>query len=72
MKHIAIRRYLQKKIFRDEEEKIVNDLISSLNDINNSEESKNDTKSKMFRAHPVPIESRIPLYDKITADQERR
>lgn len=32
----------------------------------------NDDKSNMFRAHPVPIESRIPLFDQINEDRERR
>lgn len=26
----------------------------------------------MFKAHPVPIESQIPLFDKIMSDQEKR
>lgn len=26
----------------------------------------------MFKAHPVPVESQIPLFDKIMADQEKR
>lgn len=29
-------------------------------------------KHEMFRANPVPIESRIPLFDKVMCDQERR
>lgn len=30
----------------------------------------NKEKQEMFRAHPVPIESQIPLFDKLMADQE--
>lgn len=31
-----------------------------------------EEKSEQFRAHDVPIESQVPLFDKIMADQERR
>lgn len=47
---------------RDEEEKIVDELLSS-------KQTKKE-RSEMFKAHPVPIESQIPLFDKIMADQE--
>ncbi|GJQ76774.1 hypothetical protein Trydic_g15614 [Trypoxylus dichotomus] len=50
---------------RDEENKIVDDIVS-----------KNRRpvveKHEMFKAHPVPIESQIPLFDKIMNDQEKR
>lgn len=50
---------------RDEENKIVEELFV------NTKKPKEE-KNEMFRAHPVPIESQIPLFDKIMADQERR
>lgn len=51
---------------RDEENKIVEQVLIKTKKINKEE------KSEMFRAHPVPIESQIPLFDKIMADQEKR
>lgn len=31
-----------------------------------------EKKPEMFKAHDVPVESKIPLFDKIMADQEKR
>lgn len=50
--------------FRDEENQIVEKCMLEINT------NKNKEKSEMFRAHPVPIESQIPLFDRIMADQE--
>ncbi|CAK1550564.1 unnamed protein product [Leptosia nina] len=56
---------------RDEEERIVNELRglqkSFSEDMLNRKLEKNQ-----FKARPVPIESRIPLYDKILEDQAMR
>nr|CAH7728448.1 unnamed protein product [Callosobruchus chinensis] len=49
---------------RDEEMKIVDELYDKM--------KKPKEKSEMFKAHDVPIQSQIPLFDKIMADQERR
>ncbi|CAH1956560.1 unnamed protein product [Acanthoscelides obtectus] len=49
---------------RDEELKIVDELYGKIR--------KPNEKPEMFKAHDVPIESQVPLFDKIMADQERR
>ncbi|RZC43209.1 UPF0564 domain containing protein [Asbolus verrucosus] len=49
---------------RDEENKIVEELLIQT--------KPKEEKPEMFKAHPVPIESQIPLFDKIMADQERK
>lgn len=54
------------EIFRDEEERIVDDVF------NKNTKPKQQKKTEMFKAHPVPIESQIPLFDKIMEDQEIR
>lgn len=51
--------------FRDEENKIVDELFLKL-------KKPKEEKPEQFKAHDVPIESQIPLFDKIMADQERR
>lgn len=51
--------------FRDEENQIIDEIL-----INNTKSK--EKKAEMFKAHPVPIESKIPLFDKIMCDQERR
>lgn len=53
-------------IFRDEENKIVEEVLV------NTKKQKKEEKPELFKAHPVPIASQIPLFDKIMADQERR
>ncbi|KAI4467779.1 hypothetical protein MML48_2g00009547 [Holotrichia oblita] len=50
---------------RDEEIKIIDGIMLKTN-------KPATEKHDMFRAHPVPIESQIPLFDKIMCDQERR
>ncbi|XP_060536057.1 protein FAM161A-like isoform X2 [Cylas formicarius] len=50
---------------RDEENKLVEELFWK---INKPEREKPD----QFKAHNIPIESQIPLFHKIVADQERR
>ncbi|CAF4868740.1 unnamed protein product [Pieris macdunnoughi] len=56
---------------RDEEERIVNELRSLQKSF--SEDMLNrKLEKKQFKARPVPIESRIPLYDKILEDQAMR
>ncbi|KAJ8713976.1 hypothetical protein PYW08_007596 [Mythimna loreyi] len=56
---------------RDEEERIVNELRCLRKSF--SEDMLHQKRErKKFRAKPVPIESRIPLYDKILEDQAMR
>ncbi|KAJ8985952.1 hypothetical protein NQ317_010710 [Molorchus minor] len=50
---------------RDEENKIVDELFLKL-------KKPKEEKTKQFKAHDIPIESQIPLFDKIMEDQERR
>lgn len=52
--------------FRDEENKIVEEVLV------NTKKPKKDEKCELFKAHPVPIESQIPLFDKIMEDQQKR
>ncbi|KAL3285558.1 hypothetical protein HHI36_000088, partial [Cryptolaemus montrouzieri] len=49
---------------RDEENQIIDKCLTEIN------ATKTKDKPEMFKAHPVPIESQIPLFDKIMADQE--
>lgn len=51
--------------FRDEEDKLVEEILAR------NKKTKNE-KPEMFRAHQVPIESQIPLFDKIMEEQEMR
>ncbi|XP_018322448.1 protein FAM161A [Agrilus planipennis] len=51
----------------DEETQIINEILEK-----EKPKPKSDDKQQMFKAHPIPIESRIPLFDKIMAEQERR
>ncbi|XP_038206885.1 protein FAM161A [Zerene cesonia] len=56
---------------RDEEERIVNELRTIQKSL--SDDMLNQKlERKPFKARPVPIESRIPLYDKILEDQAIR
>ncbi|CAG9837615.1 unnamed protein product [Diabrotica balteata] len=50
---------------RDEENKIVEELFFKM-------KKPKDDKPEMFKANDVPVESQIPLFDKIMADQQRR
>lgn len=50
---------------RDEENKIVDEVMLNV-------QKPKEEKPELFRANPVPIESRIPLFNKIVEDQERR
>ncbi|KAJ8925764.1 hypothetical protein NQ315_009612 [Exocentrus adspersus] len=50
---------------RDEENKIVDELFVKL-------KKPKEKKPEQFKAHDIPIESQIPLFEKIMADQERR
>ncbi|XP_018568486.2 protein FAM161A [Anoplophora glabripennis] len=50
---------------RDEENKIVDELFIKV-------KKPKDEKPEQFKAHDIPIESQIPLFDKLMADQERR
>ncbi|XP_059053300.1 protein FAM161A [Achroia grisella] len=56
---------------RDEEERIVNEL-RSLRKSFSEDMLHQKCKRKQFKANPVPIESRIPLYEKILEDQAMR
>ncbi|PZC75018.1 hypothetical protein B5X24_HaOG206843 [Helicoverpa armigera] len=56
---------------RDEEERIVNEL-RCLRKSFSDDMLDQKRERKKFRAKPVPIESRIPLYDKILEDQAMR
>ncbi|XP_047536635.1 protein FAM161A [Vanessa atalanta] len=56
---------------RDEENRIVNELRSLQKSL--SEDMLHQKRGrKRFRVKPIPIESRIPLYDKILEDQAMR
>lgn len=55
---------------REEEERHINLLWYQLYGADNIDESKRD--SKIIRAHPVPLASKLPLFDKIMAEQENR
>ncbi|XP_045502462.1 protein FAM161A isoform X2 [Colias croceus] len=56
---------------RDEEERIVNELRTIQKSF--SDDMLNQKlERKPFKARPVPVESRIPLYDKILEDQAMR
>lgn len=57
--------------FRDEEDRIVNEL-RSLRKSFSEDMLHQKCERRQFRARPVPIESRIPLYDKILEDQAMR
>ncbi|KAB0804652.1 hypothetical protein PPYR_01622 [Photinus pyralis] len=50
---------------RDEENKIVDDIMLTV-------QKPQEEKHELFRANPVPIESRIPMFNQIIAQQERR
>ncbi|CAH0551221.1 unnamed protein product [Brassicogethes aeneus] len=52
---------------RDEENKIIEDVMLKVNKPQNKNE-----KHDLFKAHDIPIESQIPLFDKIMEDQERK
>ncbi|XP_063831672.1 protein FAM161A [Ostrinia nubilalis] len=56
---------------RDEEDRIVHEL-RSLRKSFSEDMLHQKCQRKQFRANPVPIESRIPLYDKILEDQAMR
>ena len=55
---------------REEEDRHVNLLRYRLYGDNNFDEAKE--KSRAIKAHQVPLESQLPLFDKIMADQENR
>jgi Uncharacterised protein family UPF0564. len=55
-------------IHREEEEKRLNLLRYQL--CRSPDEIK--PESNVIKANPVPIESQVPLYDKIMAEQENR
>jgi hypothetical protein len=57
-------------IFREEEDQHINLLRYQLYGGDNLDESKEEPK--IIRAHPVPLESQLPLFDKIMAEQEHR
>ncbi|CAH1122906.1 unnamed protein product [Ceutorhynchus assimilis] len=53
-----------KMTVRDEENKIVDELLLKI--------KGKEEKPHLFKAHDVPIESQIPLFDKIMEDQHKR
>ncbi|XP_059610917.1 protein FAM161A [Phlebotomus argentipes] len=55
---------------REEEERMLEDLMMSTKCFTPREEKKSDPKT--FKANPVPLTSRIPLYNSIRADQEHK
>jgi hypothetical protein len=55
---------------REEEDRHVNLLRYRLYGDNNFDEAKE--KSRVVKAHQVPLASQLPLFDKIMADQENR
>lgn len=56
--------YYRINFFRDEENQIIDDLLEP--------KKATEEKREVFKAHSIPIESQIPLFDKIMADQERK
>lgn len=58
-------------VVRDEEERIVDEL-RCLRKSFSEDMLHQKCERKKFKAKPVPIESRIPLYDKILQDQAMR
>ncbi|XP_052868129.1 uncharacterized protein LOC128274083 [Anopheles cruzii] len=58
---------------REEEQRTAQELLlSSKNAFPSGETLPESTTKTQFRAHPVPITSRIPLFDTIMADQDYR
>jgi hypothetical protein len=57
-------------LLREEEDRHVNLLRYHLYGDDNLDEAKE--KSKVIKAHQVPLESQLPLFEKIMADQENR
>lgn len=57
-------------IFREEEDRHINLLWYQLYGGDNLDESEEE--AKIIRAHPVPLKSQLPLFDKIMAEQENR
>ena len=55
---------------REEEDRRLNLLNHQIHVSNEFDEPK--AGMNIIRAHPVPIESQIPLFDKIMAEQENR
>lgn len=55
---------------REEEDRHINLLWYQLYGADNLDEPKGN--SKIIRAHPVPLASQLPLFDKIMAEQENR
>lgn len=55
---------------REEEDRHVNLLRYRLYGDDNLDEAKE--KSKVIKAHQVPLQSQLPLFDKIMADKENR
>lgn len=56
-------------ICRDEENKIIDEVMLS---VKKQPKENSISKSEMFKANPVPIESQIPLYNTIVAAKEER
>ncbi|GAB0087656.1 uncharacterized protein DMENIID0001_019900 [Sergentomyia squamirostris] len=58
---------------REEEERMLEDLIMSTHCFTTPDDDKPPVDSKTpFKANPIPLTSRIPLYKSIKADQEHR
>jgi hypothetical protein len=57
-------------LLREEEDRHINLLRYRLYGDDSSDEAKE--KSKVIKAHQVPLKSQLPLFDKILADQENR
>jgi len=55
----------KKQYCRDEENKIVEELFLKMS-------KPKEEKPQQFKAHDVPIESQIPLFEKIMEDQHKR
>ncbi|XP_068082094.1 protein FAM161B [Anabrus simplex] len=58
-----------KMTLREEEDREMNALKCQLYDPVIEDECR---EKKMFRANPVPLKTKLPLYDKIMAEQEKR
>ncbi|XP_053698605.1 protein FAM161A [Sabethes cyaneus] len=57
---------------REEDERALQELLIASKNAFSSKESVNKLPSTHIKANPVPITSRIPLFDTIMADQEYR
>ena len=58
---------MRKLIFREDAEKYM-----SLAEMDNEQQTFRGPKKKKLRVRPIPLTSKIPLYDKLMAAKEER